>query len=202
MEGFFVERITDITNDLCDYVDRMSVSEVMKQRGRLVELYNYHNSNHHIYPLTNWHTHRLRCMSCIASKLQDKVKIWECHFMILQYFLERCRCECHCKKQKHIVNGVNHDFYHRDSLNYFVYGSQALANACLYLQPFTKYNYNDIFKPIMSFLSPYLNKSKSHIEYVNSEIDSDKEKPEYKKPWDPSYASTFLRILKDLRIQF
>ena len=193
MNRFFIERITDISNDLCKYVDENSnISST-----DLIKLYDYHKSNSHIYPLTNWHAHRIRCMSCIAVKLQDKVKIWDCHYHILQYFFELARCPCHCNN-KH--PGVNHDFFHRDSINYLIYGSQALANACLYLKPFTHYDYYiDLFTPILEFLDPYLKGTKTHIEYINSEIHSDKTKPELGKQWNPNYASTFLRIINEIK---
>lgn len=198
MDSFFTERITDISNDLCAYVDAIDVTTALPplMKQELVKVYTYHQNNSHIHPLTNWHSHRIRCMSCIAIKLKDKVKIWQCHYMILEYFFERSRCQCHdhCRKE----NGMNHDFFHRDSLNYLVYGSQALANACLYLKPFTKYDYSDIFEPILAFLRPYLHGKKKHLEYVNSEIPSDKEKPEYKQRWDPNYAATFLRVIDKL----
>lgn len=192
---FMVERITDISNDVCDFLSTCKDDDMTQHKmlvEDLVRLYEYHKSNHHIHPMTNWHAHRLRCMSGIAATLKDKVKIWECHFLILEYYYERSRCTCHCHSQSW---GMNHDFFHRDSLNYLVYGSQALANACVYVKPFTKYDYGDVFKPILEFLKPYLDKKKKHIEYVHSEIVSDKEKEEYGKEWNPSYASTFLRIV-------
>ncbi len=195
MDRFFIERITDISNDLCNYIDKT----VDIFPDDLITLYNYHKNNSHIYPLTNWHAHRIRCMSSIAVKLKDKVKIWDCHYLILQYFFDLARCSCHCKDhQPH--PGVNHDFFHRDSLNYLIYGSQALANACLYLKPYTQYNYYvDLFIPILEFIDPYLKGTKKHIEYVNSEIHSDKTKPELGKEWNPKYASTFLRIIDEIK---
>lgn len=200
MRQFFIERITDISNELCRTIDEMDSQRISKNRAItnvLEELYRYHRANGDIHPLTNWHAHRLRCMSCIASKLQDIVKIWECHYFILQYLYERAQCPCHLQ-QRHTcksIHGANHDFYHRDSLSYLVYGSQALANACAYLKDVTRFDYRPIFCPILTFLQPYLEGKKVHIEYVRSEIQSDYEKPEYGKPWDPNYASTFLRIL-------
>jgi hypothetical protein len=77
-----------------------------------------------------------------------------------------------------------------------VYGSQALLNASLYLKPFTNYNYIDLFKPIVAMIQPYLDGKKTHIEYIKSEIHSDKQKKEYGKNWDPKYADTFLRLYK------
>lgn len=193
---FFQERITDISNDLCIFVDdankKISTTD-------LVRLYDYHNNNHHIHPLTNWHAHRIRCMSSIAVRLKDKVKIWECHYHILNYYHKLSRCSCHCTKSP---IGTNHDFYHRNSLNYLVYGSQALINACLYIFPYTKYNYyKDIIEPIIIFLTPYLNNKKTHIEYVKSDIVSDKSRPEYGKKWDPDYAKPFLRLVEELKQQ-
>lgn len=207
MNCFFIERITDISNDLCGTMDAMQPSVVKKDRAMvkvLSDLYVYHRSNEHVHPLTNWHAHRLRCMSCIATKLHDVVKIWECHYFILQYIYERSQCDCHVNKHvkstspsSKVMNGVNHDFYHRDSLNYLVYGSQALANACAYLKQHTHYNYGKLFEPIICFLRPYMDGTKTHREYVNSQVLSDCEKPEYDQPWQPSYASTFFRILRE-----
>jgi hypothetical protein len=193
MEIFHKERITDISNDLCKYIKDNDTIDTED----LVRLYDYHKNNNHIYPLTNWQAHRIRCMSCIAARLKDKVKIWHCHYLVLQYFFEKSHCQCHCVDRH---PGENHDFHHRDSLNYLVYGSQALANACLYLKPFTKYNYYyDLFEPILDFINPFIRGEKTHIEYVNSEIHSDKTKPEYGKKWNPSYASTFFRILEQIK---
>jgi hypothetical protein len=94
---------------------------------------------------------------------------------------------------------MNHDFIHRNSLNYLVYGSQALVNACLYLQPFTSKDYMFLFEPILEFLAPYLEGKKKHIEFKKSEINDDKNKTEYEKYWDPGYAKTFLRLIQQLR---
>lgn len=190
MDKFFIERITDISNDLCKFVETNNIS-----KKDLTRLFDYHYNNQHIYPFTNWTAHRIRCMSCIAVKLRDKVKIWFCHFLVKQYFYEKAHCTCHCQ-DKHF--GVNHDFFHRDSMNYLIYGSLALLNACLYLKPYTNYDYSDIFDPIVQFVQPYLNGSKKHIEYVNSEIHSDKQKPEYGKYWNPKYADLFFRKIKEL----
>ena len=187
-----IERITDISNALCHELDNGNITS----RDDLCLLYAYHKDNHHIYPNTNWHAHRIRVLSNIASKLQDKVKIWECHFWILEYFYEKSHCHCHCTDLAHY--GANHDFFHRDSLNYLVYGSQALLNASLYLQPHTHYPYKTLFQPIVEMLTPYLEGHKTHTEYLQSEIHSDKEKTEYGKPWNPSYADTFLRLYKKL----
>lgn len=200
MRQFFIERITDISNELCRTIDEMDSHTITKNRAMsqiLEELYLYHKANEHIHPLTNWHAHRLRCMSCIAFKLHDIVKVWECHYFIMQYLYERAQCPCHLEQRHNTRHGANHDFYHRDSLNYLVYGSQALANACVYLKPITRFDYRPIFCPVLEFLRPYLDRRKVHVEYIHSEIQSDCDKPEYGKVWDPCYASTFLRILRD-----
>lgn len=190
MEKWCIERITDISNSLCQEIDEGRIYD----KDDLSVLYSYHKNNDHIYPNTNWHAHRIRVLSNIATKLQDKVKIWECHFWILEYFYEKSHCHCHCSDIEHF--GVNHDFFHRDSLNYLVYGSQALLNASLYLKPFTNYHYTDLLKPIVAMIQPYLDGKKTHIEYIKSEIHSDKQKKEYGKNWDPKYADTFLRLYK------
>lgn len=192
MEQWCIERITDISNQLCLELDQDNI----QNKNDLCLLYSYHKQNHSIYPNTNWHAHRIRVLSKIATKLQDKVKIWECHFWILEYFYEKSHCHCHCINLEHF--GLNHDFFHRDSLNYLVYGSQALLNACLYLKPFTNYPYQDLFTPIVTMLQPYLHGSKIHLEYLQSEIHSDKQKPEYGKPFQPNYAKTFLRLYQQL----
>lgn len=187
MDRWCIERITDISNDVCKEIAEGRISS-----DDLLLLYTYHKNNHHIYPNTNWHAHRIRVLSSIAARLQDKVKIWECHFWILEYFYEKSHCHCHCVDLEDF--GVNHDFFHRDSLNYLVYGSQALLNASLYLKPFTQYDYRQLFEPIVAMLQPYLNGEKTHIEYAKSEIHSDKQKEEYGKEWSPKYADTFLRL--------
>lgn len=194
MDKWRIERITDISNALCRELDDGNITNEQD----LQSLYAYHTGNHHIYPNTNWHAHRIRVLSNIASKLRDKVKIWQCHFWILEYFFEKSHCHCHCTDLEHY--GANHDFFHRDSLNYLVYGSQALLNACLYLQPHTNFPYKEtLFRPIVEMLQPHLEGRKTHIEYARSEIHSDKEKPEHGKPWEPSYADTFLRLYRELK---
>lgn len=195
IEKFSIERITDISNTLCNYVDNLSNKIDNKS---LITDYEYHKGNFHIHPFTNWQAHRIRCMSCIAVRAKDNVRIWECHFLILKYYYHLSKCECHCLDPPNAV--VNHDFFHRDSLSYLVYGSQALANACIYLFPFTKYKYYiELFQPLLLFLDPYLKRRKTHLEYIRSDIVSDKTKPEFGKPWDPNYASTFLRLLNQLK---
>lgn len=200
MDNFFVERITDVTNDICQYVDAIDIKEASTSTKRqLCKLYEYHRSNRHIHPLTNWHAHRIRCMSAIASKLEDMAKVWECHASIYEYFLRSCSCPCHCSDNLMKHRGKNHDFVHRNSLNYLVYGSQALVNACIYLQPFTNADYMFLFDPILDFLQPFLDGTKKHVEFVTSEIPEDRTKEEYKKYWDPNYAKTFLRRINDLK---
>lgn len=192
MEKWCIERITDISNSLCRELDEGMITN----QHDLNLLYTYHKKNHHIYPNTNWHAHRIRVLSSIATKLKDTVKIYECHFWILEYFYEKSHCHCHCIDIEHY--GVNHDFFHRDSLNYLVYGSQALLNACLYLRPFTHYAYKELFEPIVVMLKPYLEGTRIHLEYVHSEIHSDQQKQEYKRVWNPDYAKTFLRLYQEL----
>jgi hypothetical protein len=192
---WMVERITDISNDLCEFVDNRS-NNIDKRS--LIQIYEYHKGNNDIYPFTNWHAHRIRCMSSIASRLRDNVRIWECHFWILKYYFHLSRCDCHCMEDSPV--GVNHDFFHRDSLSYLVYGSQAVVNACIYLFPFTKYPYYiQLIQPIVVYLDPYVKRKKFHIEYMRSEVESDKRKPEYGKRWDPNYARTFLRLAENLK---
>lgn len=94
--------------------------------------------------------------------------------------------------------GKNHDFFHRNSLNYVVYGYQALVNACIYLQPHTRYSYMFLFHPVLDLLQPYLDGTKKHVEFVHSEIADDKTRKEYKKYWDPDYAKTFLFLIQQL----
>lgn len=194
MDRFMVERITDVSNDLCSFVENRS-NTISKRE--LIRVYEYHKANSHIHSFTNWHAHRIRCMSCIAARLSDKVRIWESHFWILKYYYHLSKCECHCLDDSPV--GLNHDFFHRDSLSYLVYGSQALLNASIYLHPFTKYRYIELFQPILTYLTPYIEGRKTHLEYVGSEIASDKQKKEFGKPWDPSYARTFLRLLDRLK---
>lgn len=199
LESFFVERITDISNDLCRFVDNLQPSNLTPSlQQKLLQLYEYHLQNGHIHPLTNWHAHRIRCMSCIATKLQDPLRIWQCHGHILEYSLKNCSCACHCSDVMMKARGKNHDYFHRDSLNYVVYGSQALVNACLYLQPTTKFDYMFIFHPVLDLLRPYLDGKKKHVEFVRSEIDGDKTRKEYQQHWDPDYAKTFLRLIDQL----
>ena len=186
MEKLKRVRITDISNELCKVVDAY-----IGNKASLIALYDYHKSNCGLYPMSNWQAHRLRALSCIAVKLNDKGRIKECHDMILIYIKKDSVCHDKC--------GANQDFHYRDAINYLVYGSQALASACLYLKPFTKYNYHSIFDSTMLFLKPYLSGSKKHIEYVKSNIKSDVDKPEYDKVWDPNYAKPFLTILEKLK---
>lgn len=200
MQRFFVERITDVSNDLCAFVDdpRNKITD-----HDLIRLYEYHFNNNHIHPLTNWHAHRIRCMSSIAVRLQDQARIRECHRLVLEYYSISSECDCHCTDKNTgalKAGGVNHDFYHRDSLNYLVYGAQAMANACLYLRPTTRFDYyTRIFEPIVRFLDPFVTRKRTRLEFVNSEIASDRSRPEYGKPWNPSYANTFLRLVESLR---
>lgn len=200
MKHFFIERITDISNDLCTFLQTLEpIRMTLSMRNQLIQLYNYHDNNRHIHPLTNWHAHRLRCMSAIATKLKDIIRIWQCHGQVLEYFLKSCSCDCHCGDNTMKHRGKNHDYIHRNSLNYLVYGSQALVNACIYLKPFTKFDYMFLFDPILDFLEPYLNGSKKHVEFVKSELEEDKSKKEFKKYWEPDYAKTFLRLIDVLR---
>jgi hypothetical protein len=161
MKKWCIERITDISNELCKELDEGKITD----KNNLLKLYAYHKSNNTIHPITNWESHRLRVMSNIASKLKDRVKIWDCHYRILLYFYNKSHCQCHCNNDSEHL-GPNHDFFHRDSLNYLVYGSQALLNACLYLKPFTHYDYKQMFNPIVEFIEPYL----SHISDKNPSV--------------------------------
>lgn len=187
MERFYTERITDISNELCQLIDAKKIS-----RNDLMELYKFHKSKHHIFPSSNWMSHRIRVLSCIATALDDIVKIWECHYWVLLYYYELSVCQDKC--------GAGADYHFRDSLNYVVYGFQALVNACLYLQPITKYNYKPMFDVVVAFLNPYLTSRVKHIEFQSSALQSDSRKAEYLKPWNPLYASTFLLLLQRLNV--
>lgn len=186
MEKYYTERITDISYDCCNFISKNNVSKT-----ELENLYNYHKSNNNIYPMTNWMAHRLMVLSLIAVKLNDQTKIKECHNLIIKYISTDSVClNCKC--------GANQDFHWRDSINYLVYGCQALANSCLYLKPYTKFNYKALFEKHLKFLKPYLEGTKKHIEYRNSEIKSDVNKPEYNKEWQPLYAVQFLNLVSKM----
>jgi hypothetical protein len=90
------------------------------------------------------------------------------------------------------------DYHYRDSIEYLVYGVQAWVKACLYLKPFTKFNYKNELNNIMKFLDPYIKGTKTHIEYINSNIASDVKKPSYNKPFQPKYCDTMLRLYNQL----
>jgi len=182
------ERITDISNRLCAEVEAGLYPESL-----LLELWDYHSNPQRLdlYPMSNWRSHRIRCLACIARQLLDTVKAFYCHYLVLEWLIDLSPCHDRC-------GASSQDWHWRDSAQYLVYGLQAVVNACIYIKPITKYNYAPLFVPHRVFLAPYISGSKKHLEYVRSKVASDKQKPEYAKPWDPKGADTLLRLLKQL----
>lgn len=164
MERYADVRVTDIMNDLIKDIDNNKISS-----STLKELYKFHLTSNP-YPMSNWNACRIRILSRIAVALNDVHNVWRCHFQIKEYMTVLSH-----------KNGIPNDFMHRDSVEYVVYGYLQIARACNYIKSITKHPYRSMFKFVEDFLAPYANRELRHLEFVNSRIGSDVNKPSYKK---------------------
>lgn len=184
-------RITDYSFALAESISKMT----SPSQKTLVDLYSYQLSlctgPDALYPQSNWQPHRLCLMSSIAVKLGDTKRIQECEKFLLAWpSVSDCTC-CPLKSQ---------DYHFRDSLEYVVYGWWALATAFVYLQSFTKKKYKYVFQNLLNAFQPYVNGSKTHVEFLKSKyMPQDKSKPSYNKKFNPEYfQKTFLPVYNKL----
>lgn len=182
---YFTPRITDYSYRACSDIDRLMISKEISISDDLRRLYAYQKTQWTLYPMTNWQSHRLMLQACIAFKLLDKALCQEVHAALLRWLRDsNCADRCGANSQDH---------HWRDSIEYLIYGLQAYVKAGLYLKPVTRYDYKKDIAGIMKWLDPYLKGTKTHIEYKNSMIPSDVNKPSYGKQFNPAYANTMLR---------
>ena len=189
LKKYSTTRITDISYEACRNVEKMNNSDLDK-------LYNFHLNlcipPNAVHPMSNWQAHRLMLMSCIALKQRDMAKARRCDSLLMNWIrISKCHDRCSARSQ---------DFHWRDSVTYLVYGVQAFAQAALYLQTLNPaWIYKRILKPYIDFINLYETGRRTHIEFRNSKIESDKSKDLYLKPYPIGYAKQLMIIYNQLK---
>lgn len=144
-----------------------------------------------LYPQSNWQPHRLMVMSALAVSLQDLTRANECEALAVAWIpLSDCRC-CPVRSQ---------DYHYRDSCQYVVYGYWALVQTFQILQGVTNKKYRPLFDNYLRWIK-YIQdgKTKTHYEFVNSQVPADVQKAMYNKPFDVAYhTQTFLPVYNRL----
>ena len=110
----------------------------------------------------------------------------------------------------HANYGALIDFVHRDSLSYHVFALFAIVQTVQLLEPEMRlvrsdntfkvlWSRDDSLKkavmPAVRFLMPYLRGEKIQIEYVNSNIATDKNRSEFGKPYNTRNANYLYALL-------
>lgn len=177
-------RITDYSFVVADYIytTKNSIRTI-----DLENLYNYHRRlcipPNALYPQSNWQPHRLCLMSAIAVRLNRTAWISECHNLAVAW-VNASSCKC--------CDGASQDFHWRDSCAYKVYGWWALCAAFVYLQPKTRRSYKPYFAAYLTWIRTF-DQGRIHIEYRNSKVADDIKKPNYNRPFDPTYNNNLMR---------
>lgn len=184
------KRITDYSFRLASFISTNAKNIPVKD---LRDLYTYNINlsvgKGSLYPQSNWQPHRLCLLSSIAVALNDASLIHRCHSLCLEWIrVSDCKC-CIAKSQ---------DFHWRDSCEYVVYGWWALCQSMVYLQPKTKFRYKPSFVEYFRWLDQYKEGKQIHVEYLNSKIPNDLEKPMYGKNFHVRYNDNLMAVYNKL----
>lgn len=192
------ERITDYAKPLVTIISLYNPALFTIDNNKILqrqlrEIYNFLFIESFIikrYIDSNWHAYRLWVMSVIAYKLSMSNQISILRNAVTDFIHDNLDS-----------NGAFSDFYARDSVSYHAYCLDAVVNAMIVLSndlwKITVVNnvikYEEIAKlstdwweiimPAFRFLHIYM--KKTHIEFKNSRLESDKNQPMYNKPFDP-----------------
>lgn len=99
-------------------------------------------------------------------------------------------------------DGSTVDFYTRDALDYHVYGLEGYMSALIRVPSMFSLQTASLLESACNFLQPYINGSKIHIEFLNTQNDFDIERKLagiaifQNKPYDPKHAFTMLRYAR------
>jgi hypothetical protein len=199
-------RITDYAKPLCDMLEIYDPSLFTGDENRAIQQWMVRartylmdqsfgpNARH---PTSNWQFYRMWVLAEIAVILRQPAVI------------ESLRTEFIRALQQSIspINGALADFRERDSIEYHVYCLFAIIRTIRVLSPANRavngaimWNFMDfrtIVRPAINFMMRYATGAEIHLEFVNSSISADKQRPEYNKPFVPSKCNYVLRELWD-----
>jgi len=212
-------RITDYAKDVAVFLDTYDPSLFNSTENRDIQLWmrNFYNflykESFVVKRLvnSNWHAHRLWIMSKLAIILKnpDIITILRAE---LKNYIQISILDNNTASSDY---GILIDTVHRDSIAYHVYTLFAILNTIVILEkdlnniliqnntvqkrvlwsPDT--SLRKIIQPAIIFLQPYLNNTKTHIEYVNSQIATDKNRSEFGKPYNVQNGLYLYRFMDD-----
>lgn len=145
---------------------------------------------------SNWQAYRLWVLASIAVVLRRSDVMEQVHRGFRQYVQDTTIRS----------SGAVLDFVTRDSVTYHVYTLFAMVKVVQTLEvprfqpaaPLSKWWSGDdtlrtLLVPHIRFLLPYLDRTKTHREFVNSTILSDRQRTDSGRLFDPSHADYLLR---------
>jgi hypothetical protein len=207
-------RITDYVRPLVNLLKLYDPSKYSTTQNQSIQtwmrqMYNFLSDESFVtkrFTNTNWHACRLWVMSEIAIILKNSQYISILRTELVKYIDISLR--------EYARNDPNYgaliDFKHRDSIAYQVYTLNAILNVIVNLEKDFKNttsanNFTILWrsdsslrghiKPAIDFVIPYLNGDKIHLEYINSQVQSDRRSNDFGKPFIPrngTYLYTFM----------
>jgi len=203
------ERITDYATPLASMLDSYNPSFFTPDQNRTIQ--NWMHTCYReiyadafvnpIYPTTNWQAYRIWVLAKIAFIRRDATAI---------SFL-RDRFRLYLSSSINPTTGTTQDFVHRDSLKYHCFSLCGMMQAILVLQdrctvinPTTgtldtvwardTTDYRRLLQPAWNFLRPFIDGRATHAEFIDSNIASDKTRPDFGKAFVLSDALPMLRL--------
>lgn len=210
-------RITDYAKQVVDLLDVYDPAIFTQQQNRDIQnwmrgLYNFLYTESFVaqrFADSNWHAHRLWVMSRLALILKNPDMILILRMELKKYIVSSI-VEYDVTAPDY---GILIDCRRRDSIEYHVYTLFAILNAIVLLEGdlmesivmFKKIekrtrwiadgSLRNIIQPAIQFLIPYLNNQKTHVEFINSIIPADKNRPEFGQNYDIRNAQYLCRYM-------
>lgn len=200
-------RITDYARQLVEILDLYQPNSFSSQDNQLIQrwllsFYNFLYQEGFVikrFSNSNWHIYRLWVMTKISIIRKNTLAISFLRSKFHEY-IDICLND----------TGELIDFLHRDAISYQVYTLFAIIQTVELLEKDCKIALPDnTFKTLWSFdpslririlsavkfVIPYLNNEKTHVEFINSQIPSDKNNKAFGKSFDPKTANYLYRLL-------
>ena len=144
--------------------------------------------------INNWNSHRIKLITLSAVALQDEAMLKTASELYLQHIANNISAQ-----------GETWDFQERDALHYVTYDLQPLVTAALAAR---RHNRNWLpekgangasLQAALNWLTPYADGSKTHEEFVHSNVPFDAKRreaglPGYSGQWDPKNATELFHL--------
>jgi hypothetical protein len=197
-------RITDYARPLVDLLILYNPANYSSENNRNIQTYIrqiytfLHNESFVVrrFSNSNWQAYRLWVMSQINLIVRNRDNTLFLRQSLINYIQESLRVF----PQNNPDYGALIDFVHRDSISYQVYTLFGILNTIVILEKDLKITQRNntvsvlwnadttlrtYIQPAIDFVLPYLYGTKTYLEYVDSQVSSDKTRSDFGRPFNP-----------------